>query len=442
MSLVRKVDLLAAISCEQVQSQVVFLIEDSVALALLLKERIETETGSIVVWCKTFAAARDACAAQLPDLAITGMDLPDAPHGEMLDLLNELDVPTVLYTTMMTRKVRDRVSAYNLTDYVIKDSEASVDRIIEIVRRFLANSKVKILIVDDKASARATLANLLFKQNHPVLQAETGDVAIAMLQANEDVQIVLTDYYMPDMDGYELTKRISSMRPPGEIRIIGISASSDPFLSASFLKAGAVDFVYRPYNPEEVRCRINSNVDTITQIRRLRFLAERDPLTGLFNRRAFFERAQGRLKATAVDGSRSVAILDIDHFKRVNDTYGHDTGDAVIVEVARVLEDAERRGDVLAARFGGEEFALLLSECTSDRAFQICDELRLAIEALTIPYETSQISVTASIGLAMFQHGEGLDNNLNAADQMLYMAKGGGRNQVFSDAALYSGISV
>ncbi|MCE7797219.1 diguanylate cyclase [Sphingobium sufflavum] len=436
MSKVRAADGKAQASRYAIPSRTVFLIEDSAALGLLLLHKIGEQTNVDVRWFKSYADAEAALIEQRPALAVTGLNLPDAPDGEIVDLLAEGDIPTILFTATLNRRARDRFSTPNIIDYFLKDAAATVDAIVQTIIRYTETISPSVLVVDDMASGRAVLVDLLRRQNYRTFEASSGAEALAMLAAHQDIELVITDYHMADMDGHELTKTVRARYAPDRIRVIGISASSDPFLSASFLKAGASDFVYRPFIAEEVKYRIQSNLETLDQIKHLRFLAERDPLTGLYNRRAFFEKAHHILdELSARDGEEgSVAILDIDHFKKVNDNYGHDTGDKVIKLVAGVLEDSCQQGNAITARFGGEEFVVLFTNLTIDEVQERCEAIRIAVSNLVIPYENRTLNVTASLGAAIMQASEGMDNNLNAADQMLYMAKNGGRNRVVYDA--------
>ncbi|WP_241233719.1 GGDEF domain-containing response regulator [Altericroceibacterium xinjiangense] len=416
-------------------AQSIFIIEDSTALSRLLLSRIAEHSSAEVQCFQTYLEAREALAAHRPLLAVAGLNLPDAPDGEILDLLASNDVPTILYTASLTRSIRERFCSPNIVDYYIKNAPDAVDNIVQTIVRVTEDAATPVLIVDDMPSARHELAGILKKQNYRILEASSGAEALALLAKNEAVELVVTDYNMPDMDGYALTREIRSRYCADRVRVIGISASSDPHLSVSFLRAGASDFIYRPFIPEEVQCRIVGNVQMLEHIRHLRFLAERDPLTGLYNRRAFFEQAHGNLdEMREHQGEGSVAILDIDHFKKVNDTYGHDTGDSVIRAVAKVLLDIAERERLITARFGGEEFVTLFPGCDCDTVHRLCEEIREQIAALSIPYNDTVFSITASLGVAMVQHEEGIDNNLNAADQMLYMAKNNGRNRVMYDA--------
>ena len=434
MSLVRVQDRFALQRKRPEDEGTILLIEDSVAVAVLLIARIEAETDFRVHWFKTLHEARERLDRLDPELAITCHELPDAPNGEALSLLIEKHIPTIVFTAMLDRQAHELLARSCVIDYFLKDCADAIDDVVRLVGQVMRNRSIPILVVDDKKSARAPLIDMLRRQNYQTFEASSGAEALALIKAHDTIELVITDYQMPDMDGRQLTQHIRRMRAPDRIRVIGISASTDPYLSASFLKAGACDFIFRPFIAEEVQCRINANLDTLSQIQRLRYLAERDPLTGLFNRRAFFESAHVRLsemRRQALPGCS--AILDIDHFKAVNDTYGHDVGDAVIREVAEVLDQISEREKFLTARFGGEEFVMMFSNVDIERAEALCEEVRQTIGARSVPHESTTISVTVSIGLARIHGSEDIDNNLNAADQMLYMAKGSGRNQVFSD---------
>ncbi|MDE1914782.1 MAG: diguanylate cyclase [Sphingomonadales bacterium] len=417
------------------KSRVIFLIEDSEALGRLLMHRIAQQTDVEVKWFKTYREAQSALNGQRPALAVSRLSLPDAIHGEILELLAGHEVPVILCTATLNRAVRDRFAA-NIVDYFLLDAQSTLDSIVSTVVRFTQTVAPPVLVVDDSATGRTVLVDLLNRQNYRTFEAASGKEALKLLATHPDIQLVITDYHMADMDGHMLTQEIRTRFAPDRIRVIGISSSSDPFLSASFLKAGASDFVYRPFIAEEVQYRIQSNLQTLEQMRNLRFMAERDPLTGLYNRRAFFEQAYTILDELCgqADGEGTVAILDIDHFKRVNDNYGHDAGDKVIKAVARMLADHCQDGTTTIARFGGEEFVLLFKGLPYKAVQARCEEIRATIAKLAIPYDSSAINLTVSIGAAILQLGEGIDNNLNAADQMLYMAKNGGRNRLVYDA--------
>ncbi|NWJ22718.1 PleD family two-component system response regulator [Rhizobium sp. RM] len=415
----------------------ILLIEDSVALSMLLKKRLAEETQADVVHCDSMKQAKSLLVANEFTLALTGLNLPDAPKGEILGLLADHKVPTIVFTATVDEEARRRYAEKKIIDYIVKDGHRTVDAVVKTVDRILTNRQFSVLIVDDARSARSGLVEILERQNFRVSEAHSGKQALEILAREPSIQLVLTDYHMPDMDGYELTRRIRDSRSSEDLRIIGISSSSDRLLSASFLKAGASDFIYRPFVPEELQCRIDNNIETMKQLKRLRELAERDHLTGLPNRRSFFDRTRALMDIINRDDENgAVAILDIDHFKKINDTLGHDAGDRALKKLADLLNDMCQGERHIPARLGGEEFAIFLRGLDADSAYQFCERLRAHVEANGQKLSGSELALTISLGVVGIEKGEPFDNQLNAADQLLYLAKANGRNRVYSDVMI------
>lgn len=417
----------------------VLLIEDSRSIASVLSHRLATELGTTVTHCASTKALRKAIVEQGSkyDVAVVDLNLPDSPNGEVLDMAVEQGIPVIVFTATFNLDMREHIVERGVSDYIIKDNDRALDRVIASVERVLSNRAVRILVVDDVASARRHLVELLTLQQFSVVEAGTGTQALEMLRQHSDISLVLTDYNMPDMDGYELTRRIRRSYDSSQLRVIGISSSSDRLLSASFLKAGACDFVYRPYVAEELQCRITQNIETLSQIRQLRAAAFNDYLTGLYNRRYFFEQGPVLIDNCLGRGEPcSVAMLDIDHFKKLNDTYGHEGGDRVLKAVASKLKSLMGEPAWLLGRLGGEEFGLLLPGVDSAEATVICERIRHALSEIKVAVDDKDVAITVSIGIAEVGGRESFDNYLNAADQFLYLAKRYGRNQVYSDRSI------
>lgn len=207
-------------------------------------------------------------------LAISNINLPGAENGEALEYLAGLSIPIIVFTGTFHEKTREGILARDIVDYVIKDSILAIDMLAESVCRFLTNHRHHVLIVDDSPTARALLRGRLERFNFKVSAAESGKEALSILKVTPDIGLVVTDYNMPDIDGFELTRRLRSVRGSHELRIIGVSSSENRFLSARFLKAGGNDFMLRPYVDEEFYCRVNQNLDTLDQIRSARRLIE------------------------------------------------------------------------------------------------------------------------------------------------------------------------
>lgn len=418
----------------------VLLVDDSRTYGAALTHRFQSFYGVTVTHCANFTELTQALEAG-PDrfaMAMVDLNLPGAPNGEALDLLLSHKVPPIVFTATFSDKVRRAVLEKAVADYVLKNSPAAIDNLVASVVRLLSNRDIHVLVVDDIGSTRELMARHLRTQLFRVTMASGARSALAALETNPDISLAVIDYEMPEVSGTELVKQIRANSDLERMRIIGVSSSNGSDLMTRFLKAGANDFVHRPFNMEEFHWRVAQNVHTLLQVRELREIAARDYLTGLYNRRFFFE--CGPRKVAAGHAGRqpmSMAIMDIDHFKRLNDTYGHEIGDVVLTAVARILQRGCGKKHLLS-RLGGEEFGLLMSGLDLADAKEFCDELRSSIELTPIATDDGDLRVTISIGLAEIGSIESFDNYLNAADQFLYMAKHAGRNCVISEFDLGS----
>jgi diguanylate cyclase (GGDEF)-like protein len=408
----------------------VLLVEDSRFFAAMLKRRIEDELGFAVEWKATYAEAAQAMDCCRDDYLVALLDvtLPDAPNGEIVTHALNKGIPSIIFTGGFDGKMRERFLSWNVVDYILKDSAACVDTLLHTIDRVARNRRVKILVVDDSHSMREAVARLLRAQLYQVLDAADGFRALEIMDSTPDIALVITDYDMPRMDGFELIKQLREKHPKSELAIIGMSASGDTLTSARLLKNGANDFVPKPFNVEEFHSRVGNAVEMLDHIALIRRLSETDTLTGLYNRRYFFDRA-GQFLIRSAEAGRTpcVAMMDIDHFKAVNDTYGHGAGDAVLVDVARALADAfpER---AIVSRFGGEEFCVLTSLAPGEPPARAFDALRARIESATTHAGDAAIRVTISIGVAC--DADALDALIKLADHRLYAAKNSGRNRV------------
>ncbi|MYN03841.1 diguanylate cyclase [Pseudoduganella sp. DS3] len=291
----------------------------------------------------------------------------------------------------------------------------------------------KVLIADDDGINRQVLATLL-KPDHVVLLAKSGEQALERAQRHLP-DLVMLDVMLPDMDGYEVLRRLRADPATAHIEVIFITGMGRPEDEARGLKLGAADYITKPFNSTVVMARVATHLQVVRQRRLLEHLAHMDGLTELANRRRFddiyaveWERARRHQHAL------SVAILDIDAFKQYNDHYGHPAGDRVLRAVAREARSAMRRPSDLAARYGGEELVLLMPETDAAQALFVAEALREAVAQLLVPHERSTVSpvLTVSIGGATMAAGGAEDAPalFDAADEALYRAKESGRNRV------------
>jgi len=295
-----------------------------------------------------------------------------------------------------------------------------------------------ILIVDDSPTIRISLTRAVQGEFLPV-EAEHGEQAWELLDSDERIEIIITDLSMPELDGYGLIERIrnSVVGRIQNIPIIVVTGADDTAAREKAFAAGANDFVTKTCDRVELLARLRAHqklAQTIRALeksqRELREQANTDALTGLPNRRFFSQLANKELSLMRRQKEHfAVLMMDIDHFKAVNDTHGHPAGDHVLQEVARVLAATVREEDTVA-RIGGEEFVVGSPYTNRLAAIVLAERLRAAVEALDIEFEGRAIPVTISIGIALRpQNGEALDELLAAADERLYVAKQRGRNR-------------
>ena len=408
----------------------VLLIDESRAVVRLLKNRIEVAAGARVHVASTMAEAREMVAAS-PNIAVAvaGLCLADAPRGEVVDFLQEQGIPVIVLTGNMDEAARETILAKRVVDYVVKRQGAEVDYLVELVQRLCNNHELKVLIVDDARTSRTLIRRLLQAHNYQVLEAEDGVEALEVLEEHPDTTIVLTDYQMPRMGGGELITNIRQRWTRNDMAIIGLSAQDDPTLSARLLKAGASDYLTKPFIEEEFYCRVHQNADLVRSIRAMRDASRRDYLTGLYNRRYLHETGSS-LYANARRGNLhlTAGMLDLDHFKRINDTYGHQAGDLALQHVACILRQSVRSSD-LVARYGGEEFCVLLVCGQAREQADVFERVRKAVADTPLDYDGHRIELSISIG-ATANLGADFESMLDSADQLLYEAKTQGRNRV------------
>lgn len=412
----------------------ILIVEDSKLFGSVLKKEIEAELQLQVTWATTYAETEELINRKGTQFFISLLDLnlPDAPDGEVVDLVLGHDIPAIVFTGDLTSEVRERIWGKSVVDYVIKEGTQSIDYIISLIRRIHKNNTIKVLVVDDTKFYRKVIYELLKIHQYSVLKARDGVEALRVLESNPDITMVLTDYNMPNMDGFELTKTIRSKYRRDEKSIIGLSDQANSFLSARFIKYGANDFINKPFLNEEFYCRVSQAIEAIEHVNQIKDLSNKDFLTGLYNRRYFFE-AGGNLFASAQRKhiTLTVALLDIDFFKKINDAYGHDAGDVVLQHLSTLLQKRFRETDIVA-RIGGEEFCILLVNEAREFTYEIFDNFRKTIEVSEAVVDGKRIQFTISLGVCT-KLAASLEEMIKQADLLLYQAKESGRNRIKTD---------
>lgn len=292
--------------------------------------------------------------------------------------------------------------------------------------------KPTILAVEDDTAIQALLRAVL----GPIYNLKiAGDGATALLAAAEvEPDLVLLDVILPDMDGREVCRRLKGNTRLAAVPVIFLTSLSDPAHEVEGLEAGGIDYLAKPINPAILKVRVANHLDLKRSRDALEHMARLDGLTGLVNRRTFDDMLAREWRRLArVSHPLAVIMMDVDHFKQYNDTYGHGGGDECLRQVAKAAAGALQRPADVVARYGGEEFVALLPDTTLDGALMVAEAIRAAVISLAIPHGGSKVAsqVTLSLGAACtVPQPEGKPEALlEAADQELYAAKSGGRNQ-------------
>lgn len=296
--------------------------------------------------------------------------------------------------------------------------------------------RAKVLIVDDNKQNIDLLMDL-FKDDYRVAASLTPERALKIVHSDSPPDIILTDIIMPGMDGYELCALIKQEEKTKDIPIIFITAVSEVMDATKGFALGAVDYITKPFHPPMVRARVEMQLRLKRKQELLEELAFLDALTEIPNRRRFDEVLTKEWNRALRSGKPlSLMLLDLDHFKQFNDTYGHGMGDEALRKVAQVLDHTLRRAGDFVARYGGEEFAAVLPYTDAEKAEVAARQLREAIEDLGIPHEGSPVSpcLTVSIGMITFRPSEGLslEEALEEVDRVMYEAKDQGRNRAIT----------
>lgn len=288
---------------------------------------------------------------------------------------------------------------------------------------------MRILVAEDDSFSAELLQKNLQEIGYEVVLAEDGADAWHILQSDNPPRLALLDWVMPSMDGLEVCRKVRRTGGP-YVYIVLLTAKTETAEVVTGIEAGADDYMKKPYDLDELRARLRAGIRIVELEERLRYQATHDILTGLLNRPAILEALKAEFQRARRAGTAlSVAIADLDEFKKINDNHGHLVGDDVLRETAERMRFALRSRDVIG-RYGGEEFVAVFPACDLAEGAGTAERVREYISAEKIVADSSKISVTVSMGVADAQGFNDYESLIRAADDALLRAKCGGRNRV------------
>lgn len=417
----------------------ILIVEDSLSLLAHIEKSL---SEALPVECDTASTEKKAMELlqeNAYDLVITDIYLPDSSGnfiGAMIRKKNRL----IIITGNDNEDDREKLVSLAIVDYVYKtDEKTLVNYLVNAIRRLIENETTVVAVCDDSKFSRLLIIETLKNQNLQYLELEDGQQAYdCIVKQGLKVDLIITDVNMPRMNGIDFIRHARHVYTTNELPILALSASDKPSIVAQFLKIGANDYVRKPISNEEFLTRLNISLDQSrlynenqTLIKKLKMAATTDFLTKLHNRNFFYS----SIKHIQAQGKREgyqygIVMIDIDHFKAVNDNYGHEAGDIAIKRVASVIKKSARESDI-SCRWGGEEFLILVPKSSQTELVQFAQRLRKRIETSVIVIEPGMLefSITASIGISIGDD-ENIENVIAKADKHLYRVKQSGRNAV------------
>lgn len=310
-------------------------------------------------------------------------------------------------------------------------------RVREPAMTSAANPSIRILVADDDPVSRRVLEVFLLKRGFEVITASNGTEALGILEKEDAPRLALLDWMMPGMEGIQICKRVRARTTHAYVYIILLSAKSQKEDLLRGLDSGADDYLTKPFDPQELhaRLRVGQRIldlqdNLISTREELRFRASHDALTGIANRGTILEiLGREHSRQVRVGGSFGIIMVDLDNFKKINDTHGHHCGDAVLQEAAKRMTSSVRAYDAVG-RYGGEEFLIVVPAADAQATLALAERIRKTLECQPVATEECDIRITASLGVAasMDANRHPPANLLRLADEALYRAKGRGRN--------------
>ncbi len=405
----------------------VLIVEANQIIAELIAEHLREQLGmDSVITSNKADTIRELKDSNRFFLAIVANESDDSSPEELIHIVHRNALTTIILMSGSAHLLSELIDMRYVVETAWKNRRSDITSIVKTVENVSNNRNVKVLVVDGSAVVRMLLRSQLEAQLFTVLEASDGEEAMRIV-AKKGVSLILTEYKMDKMDGLELIRLIREKYSREELGVIVVSAENDSEVITNLLRQGANDFIEKPWVHEVLDCRINNTVRAIEMHRKMYNLANRDYLTEHYNRRFFFAELDrvGKSDTQFV----SVAMMDLDKFKSVNDTYGHDIGDQVLRQFADLL----RRGlgaHGTVGRIGGEEFAILFVNHKLVLVLALLEQVRAAVEkeVVTLP-DGATLHFTVSTGVAS-EVSASPRSLLKKADELLYEAKETGRNKI------------
>lgn len=398
----------------------VLVVEDSRTVIDVLRKYLVQELGDCIEIAMNFAEAK-ALLAQNPGrffVAILDLYLPDAQDGEVVDYAISLGVPPIILSAEYRKEVHGLMMNKPIVEYVVKRNSLQLDYLGAVVKRVRGNVHRTVLVVDDSPSCRLVLGRYLERQSLNVIEANSAEEAIRVIEEKPEICLVITDQNMGGMTGADMIVHLRIKHPRNTLAIIGVSASDNKELNALFLKSGANDFFSKPFSYEELFCRVTQNIDAVVLHKQLSENADLDPISNTFTRKYLMRMGHtihSNYRRSNV--SYVLCFLKIKEFQHVSDTLGPHVGEEALNHVGGRLSGCLRQTDIVA-RVGGAEFCVLCLGVDTKSAKLMLYRMHRQVTDTGFNCDGHQLKL--SIAAVLHQPDEGdFEDNVNAARRSL-----------------------
>lgn len=409
----------------------VLIAEQEQAIRDALAERVYNSLGVQADTVNTASAVRKLVQSHADEfvLAVVDTRLPDAPNGEVLEILTENSIPTIALSSSVTENVVDRLQDRHVIDCVLKRSDEDINLIADIVERTLCNHQRKIIFFSTNDFNRKSIRQLLDIHRYSIIDVRNQAEIRRQLATHTDTSLVLIDYTSIRENELQLINDLRQQYRREDLAIAVICDEHSSRSSARMLRAGATDVIYRQHQTEEFYYRVQQCVESIERVREIKYSATRDLLTGVYNRDYVFDVGE-KLFASALRGDTSlaVALLQIDNISNLTTTHGIEVSNAVLKSTADLLTDEFRKNDVLA-RFSADKFICLAANVGSHNAHMVFERVRQKLAKSSVEYQSHVVTTSATIGIATTADDSFLAMIANAEHQ-LEAAITAGRNKI------------
>lgn len=402
------------------------IIEDQLSIAMLVKNKLEQTCHLPVLILKEMSEVEEVLNANLDiAVALCDLNLPGCKTGEAVRLLRKKRITTVVLTGTYRDDMRSDMLELMVADYVVKDRPSSIDYAVATVSRLAKNERKNIWILTPGSKHSQRLMGLLKIHRYNVsIFTSFNEVERELKHSKPNLLLLEGVQKIDDENVLPFIQNIRNTFQPADLPIIACEPSQNICFAIQLMKYGVNDFFNSNFTSEELYVRIAQNIESSLAYQEIEKAASTDAMTGLFNRRYFFENAGEDIQnADRQECSKFLLMADIDHFKNINDTYGHQIGDDAIVFVSNTISEVFE--DCIVARFGGEEFCVY-GRLTQNEVLSRAETLRKMIEDTS--EEKSTVSFTISSGITF--EFDSLDSGIAKADEALYESKENGRNKV------------